>query len=70
MAASGPKLRLRQFTFARCAVGRLRQCLREFFLGRCPRGGCKWSETAIARIYVRSLCRCGRLREFFLGSLC
>ena len=55
-AASGPKLRLREFTFARCAVG-ANACV-SFFLGRCTRGGCKWSETAIARIYVRSLCRC------------
>ena len=31
-AASGRKLRLRKFTFARCAVGRLCERLREFFL--------------------------------------
>ena len=44
-----------------------------FFLARCARGRCKWSETELALIYVRSLC-VGRLREslreFFLGSLC
>ena len=57
-AASGRKLRLRgEFTFARCAVGRLREGLGEFFLPRYTRGGGKRSETAIARIYVRSLCR-------------
>ena len=28
-----------------------------FFLARCARGGCKWSETELALIYVRSLCR-------------
>ena len=28
-----------------------------FLLPRCARGGCKRSETAIARVYVRSLCR-------------
>ena len=27
-----------------------------FFLARCSRGGCKWSETELALIYVRSLC--------------
>ena len=51
---------MREFTFAHCAVtGLLRERLPEFFLGSlCYRGGgCKRSETAIARIYVRSLCR-------------
>ena len=28
-----------------------------FFLARCARGRCKWSETELALIYVRSLCR-------------
>ena len=28
-----------------------------FFLARCARGGCKESETELAVIYVRSLCR-------------
>ena len=28
-----------------------------FFLARCARGGCKWSETELALIYVRSLRR-------------
>ena len=28
-----------------------------FFLARCARGGCKWSGTELALIYVRSLCR-------------
>ena len=28
-----------------------------FFLTRCARGGCKRSETELALIYVRSLCR-------------
>ena len=28
-----------------------------FFLARCARGGCKWSDTELALIYVRSLCR-------------
>ena len=28
-----------------------------FFLPRCARGGCKWSDTELALIYVRSLCR-------------
>ena len=62
-AASGRTLRLREFTFARCAVGRLCEGLREFFLASLW-GGCKRSETAIARIYVRSLRV--RLPEFFL----
>ena len=26
-----------------------------FFLARCARGGCKWSETELVLIYVRSL---------------
>ena len=42
-------------------------------LGRCARGVGKWSETAIARIYVRSLCRWAVARTLawvFLGSLC
>ena len=28
-----------------------------FLLARCARGGCKGSETGLALIYVRSLCR-------------
>ena len=28
-----------------------------FFLARCAGGGCKWSESKLALIYVRSLCR-------------
>ena len=28
-----------------------------FFLARCARGGCKRSDTELALIYVRSLCR-------------
>ena len=28
-----------------------------FFLAHCARGGSKWSETELALIYVRSLCR-------------
>ena len=28
-----------------------------FFLPRCARGGCKWLDTELALIYVRSLCR-------------
>ena len=28
-----------------------------FFLARCARGGCKWSDKGLALIYVRSLCR-------------
>ena len=28
-----------------------------FFLARCARGGGKWSETELALMYVRSLCR-------------
>ena len=28
-----------------------------FFLPRCARGGCKWWDTELALIYVRSLCR-------------
>ena len=28
-----------------------------FFLARCARGGCKWSDKELALIYVRSLCR-------------
>ena len=43
-------------------------------LACCARGGCKRSETAMARIYVCSLCRLAvareRLREIFLGLLC
>ena len=27
-----------------------------FFLARCARGGCKWSDKELALIYVRSLC--------------
>ena len=46
-AASGRKMRLREFTFARCAIGRLRQRLFEFFLARCARGGCRRSEIEI-----------------------
>ena len=45
-----------------------------FFGSLCYRGGCKRSETAIARIYVRSLRRPGPLRQrlcdFLMGSLC
>ena len=37
-AASGRKLRLREFTFALCAVGRLRQRLRWLFLGSLCQG--------------------------------
>ena len=36
--------------------GCAKACVR-FFLARCARGGCKWSETELALIYVRSLCR-------------
>ena len=53
-AASGREMRLREFTLARCVVGW--SCV-SCFLARCARGGSKRSETAIARIYVRSLCR-------------
>ena len=28
-----------------------------FFVPRCAMGDCKWSETELALIYVRSLCR-------------
>ena len=28
-----------------------------FFLARCARGGCKWSDKELALIYARSLCR-------------
>ena len=31
-------------------------CL-SFWVARCARGGCKWLETELALIYVRSLCR-------------
>ena len=70
VAASGRKLRLCEFRFARCAVGRLRE---RFFLARCARDGCKRSKDAIARIYVRLLCRwavAGKLVWIILGSLC
>ena len=39
-------------------LGGCRERLCEFFLWvRCARGGCKWLETELALIYVRSLCR-------------
>ena len=59
VAASGGKLGWRVFTFSRCALGRLREPLREFFLALlCYRGGCKWSGTETVRIYVPTCC-CG-----------
>ena len=36
--------------------GRANACV-SFLLVRCDRGGCKWSETELALIYVRSLRR-------------
>ena len=65
------RLRLRERTFARCAVGRLRQRLREFFLGSlCYRGAAASGqrEFTLARCAVGRLRE--RLREFFLGSQC
>ena len=59
-AANGRKRSLR-YNLRSLAVplaGQLRERLREFFLGSlCYTGGCKWSETELALIYVRSLCR-------------
>ena len=34
-----------------------------FFLARCAKGGCKWSETELALIYVRSLRRWAVVRK-------
>ena len=54
-----------------CAVGRLRQCLRQFFLARCAMGGCERSKLRL-RGFTFARCAAGRLRErlhgFFLGA--
>ena len=70
VAASVRNVRLREFTFARCAVGRLRQGLREFFftclavVGAAASGGkLRLREFTYARCTVGRLRQ--RLRDFF-----
>ena len=54
MVGNGACANLRSFA-CRWAVA-ANACV-SFWLARCARGGCEWSEMELALIYVRSLCR-------------